>query len=246
MIKLRLVRTPIARDAALLHRLLDGMDFAYVSCMTIFNWHLPRPPHATAHASYVYRYRGPGFGGGFDTLGWFAAFKGQEGHRHVVHRRWLEYGPWRLIRRPDDVSVVEFHDPQAEEFEALEQAKPGHERLWDGFITKEFVFAEGRDFGFFNKRTRTLTRTVPPGVEIDRIDAKLMAAVRNFQRLEVGVVDHVEYVFLLESDARAHLHMLWLHGHGCRTFVDGLEVDLTESYQPPPPQPPAWVTKLQT
>ncbi|HBE33637.1 MAG TPA: hypothetical protein DD990_20560, partial [Cyanobacteria bacterium UBA11368] len=50
------------------------------------------------------KYIAPGFIDGHGGHGWACAFKG-EGHNHLVSRRWLEYGPWRLLRdEENDIS----------------------------------------------------------------------------------------------------------------------------------------------
>ena len=89
-------------------------------------------------------YRAPGFLDSHFDHGWGCALKGA-GHDHLVSRRWLEYGPWRLIRdEENDISLVQFHDLEADAITALEQAKPGHKRMGvsdtGGFINSKFEY----------------------------------------------------------------------------------------------------------
>ncbi|MFF0776571.1 hypothetical protein ACFYUK_47365 [Nonomuraea wenchangensis] len=42
-------------------------------------------------------YRARSFGGGHYPHGWACAFR-SKGHLTLVSRRWLEHGPWRLLR----------------------------------------------------------------------------------------------------------------------------------------------------
>jgi len=89
------------------------------------------------------KYYPPGFRGFHFLHGWACAFKG-EGHNRLVSRRWLEFGPWRLLRdETNDISLVQFHDINADPATALEQAKPGHERMGfsdkGGFIRRDYI-----------------------------------------------------------------------------------------------------------
>ena len=52
---------------------------------------------------------GIGFGNMHSSHGWACAFRGK-GHDRLVSRRWLDFGPWRVIRRPGDLTLVQFHD----------------------------------------------------------------------------------------------------------------------------------------
>ncbi len=67
---------------------------------------------------------------GFGAQGWMVAFKGA-GHDRLVSRRWLDHGPWAVLRDDDsDLTVVLFYDPDAPSAEvALAQSEPGHDRM---------------------------------------------------------------------------------------------------------------------
>ena len=243
-LKLRLWCHPGQPTEALLYRLVDDLPFTYAACDAHHEWESDYEPGK--RPLFTDRYLGPGFGGGFDTLGWFAAFRGEQGHRHLVSRRILAYGPWRIVRRPGDITIVQFYDPDASKDLTLEQAKPGHEPLWKAFFTETARLPRPYefDYGLFDARQRTLTRVVPAGKEMDEIAIHVFCRARNFPRLDLGPIARVDFVFLDPEQARRELHRLWLYGYGCRTFLHGREVDLTETYTPPPPTLPPWVRDL--
>jgi hypothetical protein len=192
-------------------------------------------------------YFGPGFGEGHHDLGWACAFKG-DGHDQLVSRRWLEHGPWRLVRGANDVSLVQFHDVAATDDEALQQATPGHRAMGitpeGGFIAPapwKWEFPALRSL--YDSSAQVLTvvvmgRTVAPGEMLEA------CAIRCYQPLEYPV-KNVAFVFPREEEARAHLHALWLRGLECRAIVDGREVRLDETYSPPPPEVPDWVKAVR-
>lgn len=176
----------------------------------------------------------PSFGDGHFGHGWVCGFRG-EGHRQLVSRRWLDHGPWRVLRGDHDTTLVEFHPMEAEPMRALEFARPGHARMGiskeGGFIPSRptpWQFPHLRNTYDPDKRELIVVvmgRDVPP---VEMLEA---CAIRLHQPLEVPV-DNVTYVFMEEARARAHLHDLWLRELGCRALIDGREVDLMEGYEP--------------
>lgn len=215
---------------------LEPMQF--MTCSNIFEWIIARKGDRVKH------YRGRSFGDGHDLHGWFSAFRG-EGHDRLASRRLLRYGPWRLIERPGDLSIIEYHDPNAEEFEALEQAIPGHQAMGlsptGAFIHPSYRFDENTNWGTYNKTNGDLERMVV-GREVPVTELRELAAIRLNQPLNVKVKRTV-LVFTDETQARAHLHAAWLWGSVVRTFVNGAEVELTADYVPPPPVVLDWVKK---
>lgn len=193
-------------------------------------------------------YEGPsiGFSDGHWNHGWMCAFKGK-GHDRLVSRRWLDYGPWRLIRdETHDLSIVQFHDLNADDETALAQAKPGHERMGisetGGFIQTDFVW-EHQSGASYDPVNQTLLYVVY-GRTVSQEEMLEAAAVKLWQPL-AKPVKQVAYVFMDEKAARAHLHEAWLHNVEVRTFINGAEVILTETYDPPAPKVPDWVKRLQ-
>lgn len=190
-------------------------------------------------------YAGPGFGFLHFPHGPMCAFRGA-GHGSLVSRRWLDFGPWRTIRRPGDVTVVQFHDLDADARTALAQAAPGHERMGatpsGGFLQRDRPIQPlGGLYTAPERRLRVLVhgRPVP---QREMLDA---CSVRRWQALGPDrPIDHVAYVFAVESEARAHLHELWLRDLECWTFVNGRETRIDLDHHPTPVKP-EWVVRLE-
>jgi hypothetical protein len=185
---------------------------------------------------------GPGFGDLHFPLGWACAFRGA-GHERLVSRRWLEFGPWRLMRGGHDTSFVQFHSLDADADTAFLQARAGHERMGisdvGGFIQSGYVYTFPLDGVYCpqEKRLRVLVhgRTVS---QLEMLDA---CAARLYQVLgPQRPVESIAYVFADEAEAAAHLHELWLRELECWTIVNGQEVRIDITYQPPPKVEPEW------
>jgi len=181
-------------------------------------------------------YRAGGLFGLHDN-GWASVFKGA-GHERVVSRRWLDFGPWRTHRRDGDVTVVEFHDIEANVDDALAQARPGHQRIMEGFIRFNYIIKHELD-GLYNDEKRRL-RIVRAGAQVTSDEMLDACAVRYLKPDPSTPIDHIAYVFPIEDEARAHLHELWLRELECWTIRDGNEVRLDDDYNPTPDKP-AWV-----
>lgn len=189
-----------------------------------------------------------GFGGAHLEHGWGCAFRGI-GHDRLVSRRWLDFGPWRAIRRPGDLTLIQFHDLDVDPDTAYAQAHPGHGRMGiaddGGFLQLPYPFAQDVS-GLYATGSRTLEIVVPPGSRIDQARMQDACAVRYMHRVEPPKehpIEQIAYVFLDEEDARAHCHELWLRELEC-WVADGngkRRIDL--DYQPTPTKP-AWVLAL--
>ena len=181
------------------------------------------------------------FGGAHYALGSFCAFKG-DGHANLVSRRWLEHGPWRLVRGRGDVSLVQFHDLAADPAEALAQAAPGHRRMADpevgGYIAKKFPY-ETRLEGLHSTRDRKLWITVAER-EVAPLEMLTACAARRDQKLGAGPFDSVAFSYIDEPVARRQVHELWLRELECWTYVKGVETRIDQDHRPPAPEPPAW------
>jgi hypothetical protein len=186
---------------------------------------------------------GPGFGDLHSPLGWACAFRGA-GHQRLVSRRWLEYGPWRLVRGEHDTSFVQFHALQADADTAFQQARAGHARMGisdiGGFIQSDYVYTHPVE-GLYvpeEKRLRVLVhrRKVSQREMLDACAARLYQALGAERPLA-----SIAYVFAVEAEALEHLHELWLRELECWTFVDGREVRIDLAYQPPMKAEPDWV-----
>ena len=177
--------------------------------------------------------------------GWGCAFKGV-GHQRLVSRRWLEFGPWRLLRGADDTSLVQFHDLEADPATALEQARPGHERMGispvGGYIPPGHVYAH--KIGGLYAPTERALKIVVHGREVSQSEMLDACAARLEQALgHESPLDRIAYVFMEEEEARRHLHELWLRELECRAIVAGSEVRLDADYHPTP-EKPEWVRRI--
>jgi hypothetical protein len=174
------------------------------------------------------KYRPPGFSDGHVPLGWAAAFKGA-GHDRLVSRRWLEDGPWKLYTGPNDVSLVVFHDLDADAATALDQARPAHARMGisdsGGFLQRPFAY-ELELSGLYEPATR-LMKVVVLGRELPDLELLEWAAARKEGKLAGGKpVDAVAFVFPKEAEAKKNLDRLARYGHQVWAIRAGDEVRL--------------------
>ncbi len=192
-----------------------------------------------------------GFGRTHRSHGWGCAFRGA-GHDRLVSRRWLDFGPWRVIRRPNDTTFIQFHDlaitdPAA----AYAQAAPGHERMGNsatgGYLQHQLDWIIGDDVpGLYFDKTRTLEVVVAPAIAVSQEDMLSYCALRLKHRLTppaTGRVERIAYVFMERADAEAHLHELWLRELEC-WYVEGRGKHRLDLDYHPVPNPPAWVRAL--
>ena len=189
------------------------------------------------------------FSGGHYLHGLACAFKGAAGHTRLAHRRWLEHGPWRLLRDEAlDLSIVQFHELDAPVELAVAQAAPGHALLgatWgSGFLPPTRVPQELQP-AHYEASSRTSVVVVPPGGTVSKRLMCEAAAIKANQPYPDTVVDQVAFVFLREEDARAELHELWLRGLEVRAITATGERRLDADYQAEPPPPPDWVKREQ-
>ncbi|NJM91185.1 MAG: hypothetical protein HC863_02735 [Myxococcales bacterium] len=195
-----------------------------------------------------------GFARSHISFGWGCAFRGA-GHDRLMSRRWLDFGPWRVMRRPHDTTLVQFHDlALTDPAEAYEQAKAGHERMSDGFLHHNYADFMEDVRGLYLPERQRLEIVVPPGTTVDPENLYGAAAVRLYFHANpnagghrkpgsIGPTKTVAYVFVDEAQARAHLHDLWLRELECWLVDDQGKRRLDDSYHPIP-DPPAWVKRL--
>ena len=215
---------------------LNQLGFSYATFRMNDNW------------SEEYGYRPPGFADNLPVHGWACAFKG-EGHNRLVSRRWLEWGPWRLIRdEAHDISFVQFHDLEADAATALEQAKPGHQRMGiedeGGFIQSHYCY-DYPPKGIYISSEKRLDIVVTPGRTISQAEMLDAAAARNLGHF-AQPVDSICYIFYDEEQAREHLHEMWLRELQVYWInMEGEKVRLDDSYDPGVPVKPDWVLELE-
>ena len=191
-----------------------------------------------------------GFGRSMISHGWGCMFRGA-GHDRLASRRWLDFGPWRVLRRPDDTTFIQFHDLAiTDPAEAYEQAKAGHERMGisptGGYIAWRLQgLLKGAGEGIYTASERLLEVVVGPGNTVTQAEMLCNAALRLHHRSAPTStpVERVAYVFVNEPDARAHLHELWLRELECWVVDDKGKRRLDLDYHPVP-EPPAWVKRL--
>jgi hypothetical protein len=190
------------------------------------------------------------FGSGHTNLGLACAFR-ERGHDDLVSRRWIEAGPWRVIRRPGDLTIVQFYDFDAEPRTAVRQATPGWKRLADvggGFLPNPFQFMRKVD-GLYDASRHTLERVVPPGEEIPPWLMNEYCAVRTRHHIRPPAradrpIDQVAFVFVDEAQARVHLDEMWLRELEVWVADGGGKRRLDDSYQPPLRSAPDWIAGL--
>jgi len=193
------------------------------------------------------------FGRGFGVHGVMCAFRGR-GHRELVSRRWLDYGPWRTIRdETTDTTYVQFHDYQADSQTALDQAGPGWQHMGisnnGGFLQSNYPFRyEWKGNYVPDQKLFRVIVAFDGEVNEDRLTEA--CALRRDQMLGPDKpIDNVAFVFLDPTVAHRHLHNLWLRDLQCRTFdrstPDAPEIRLDNTYEPPPPVKPQWVIDLE-
>ncbi|MEZ4360423.1 MAG: hypothetical protein R3B48_09595 [Kofleriaceae bacterium] len=191
---------------------------------------------------------------GFDRsmidLGWGCLFRGA-GHERLASRRWLDFGPWRVLHLPNDTTFVQFHDLAiTDPAEAYEQAKAGHERMGisptGGYIAWHIDgLLRYAGQGIYTPEEKLLQVVVDFGAEVKQSEMLCNAALRLHHRTAPSStpVERVAYVFVDEPDARAHLHELWLRELECWVADDKGLRRLDLDYHPVP-DPPEWVKRL--
>lgn len=200
-----------------------------------------------------FNYLGCGFGDMHHPTGWMCSFK-KNGHNRLVSRRWLDFGPWRVIRNKNDLTIVQFHELETDDRTALEQARPGHQLLTRGFLESdpewEHLFeppqskgANATIKGLYDSSTRTLMQIVT-GRDVSQEEMREACAIRLWKPL-AEPVERVAYKFIREEDARRHLHELWLREIEVYAFIDGVERRIDLDYSPPKPIAPDWVKRVQ-
>lgn len=191
-----------------------------------------------------------GFGRSMIDHRWECAFRGAS-HDRLVSRRWLDFGPWRVIRRPNDTTFIQFHDlALTDPEEAYAQPAPGHERMGNskigGFIQHGIDALLGQTRGLYIPEERKLEIVVGPGNRVEQFAMHCACAERLHSRLtrpSTERIDTAAYIFVDRGDAEAHLHELWLRELECWYMDERGKHRLDADYNPTP-NPPAWVRAL--
>jgi hypothetical protein len=136
----------------------------------------------------------------------------------------------KVIEGPEDVSLVLFHDLDADAEQALKQARPAHEQMGigdaGGFIQSGFAYE--RELAGLHVSDRRVMKVVVMGRELDDLELLEWAAARKGGKLAGGEpVDAVAFVFPTDAEAEKHLARLTRYGHQVWAIVQGAEVQLT-------------------
>jgi len=226
--------------------ILRLVDFDVAGVAPLRQEHQPKEPQWPDTVNGASR---RSFSEGHYIHGFAAAFRGDVGHKRLVSRRWLEHGPWRVIRDEAlDISFVQFHEIDAPMGLDAEQAWPGHHRMGldeDGGYTSPNHAIRLFKPSFYDPDTRTSIVIVPAGRAVSHDEMLEAAAVRANQPYPDLVIDQVAFVFANEADARLHLHDLWLRGLEVRAITPTGEVRLDDDYYADPPPKPDWVAREQ-
>ncbi|MFC7328417.1 hypothetical protein [Marinactinospora rubrisoli] len=179
-------------------------------------------------------YYAAGFGNHHLPHGWACAFRG-EGHRNLVSRRWLETGPWRVLRGPHDTTLVQFHDLSLDAEAALDQAVPAHEHMGispkGGYLQTPYVYRH--DLKGLYDENRHVLKIVVLGRTVPAVEMRDACAARRDNALGPDrPIDNVAFIFPDPEEARAHLPRLWPYELECWTIIDGVETRL-DTDQPP-------------
>ncbi|MCC6644643.1 MAG: hypothetical protein IT374_03600, partial [Polyangiaceae bacterium] len=212
-------------EPAALVRRLGRIPFTVASFATFHDW----------------SYRSPSLGDGHHRLGWGCAFQGA-GHARVVSRRWLATGPSRLLRGPNDTTLVQFHDFAVGMDEARAQAESAHADLLAGFLARDHRFATELA-GLHKGNDRSLVFVVHRRV-VSAAELYDAAAARWLQPLgPEKPVDKVVYVFIDRAEAEEQLPLLTRYGHHVHLIEDdGVERRIDDAYAPRVERP-AWTQR---
>ena len=193
-----------------------------------------------------------GWGFGHGPHGWACFLRGR-GHEQVVSRRYLHHGPWRTVHLPqEDLTLVQFHDLDADVHTAIEQASIGH--LLMGYSPVGGIFFHRGDAhplpeltGNYSRRTKTFFYMM-----LDKRISPKLASDLGWLRLhnrdgrgEIGKpVENIRLVYWDEEKALEDLEIAWRCEFEVACMIEGKEVRLDEGYESTW-EAPDWVKRLQ-
>jgi hypothetical protein len=205
------------------------------------------------HREWVkkFNYHATGFGSPLSgSLGWACAFKG-DGHNRVVSRRFLEHGPWRTIRdEAHDITLIQFHDLEADAATALEQARDGHDflaaPLQGGFYQKNLRLKSTEFSGVYDPNEKKQLMLIPAHDVVTRAQMMDACKIKHFQLLgEDKPLENVAFVFFGgEAEAQPYLPEMWMRELEVYAIDKGVERRLDLDYVPNI-EKPDWVKQLE-
>lgn len=227
-----------ALDVGALVTSLTGVEFETANVRHIRWWDNPRGPAYKAPASTM----------GTSPLGFAVALRGN-GHRRAISRRWLDRGPWRVLRGAHDTSLLQFHDETADVLTSLEQARPCHARLADPDqaplpIRDSYRAGQVPLQGTYVAPDRQLVVSVA-GRTVSRREMYEAVAARFYQLLGPDKpLDNVVFSFMDPAELDQALPDLWLYGLEARLRDGNGWHRVDDQYTPPPYDKPDWVKRL--
>ncbi len=200
-----------------------------------------------------------GWGMGHAGHGWACFLRGR-GHEQVVSRRFLHHGPWRTVYLPgEDLTMVQFHDLDADLHTAVQQARPGHEVMgYTGFGYSlsghhGIFFHRGPAHphpeitGTYDRRSKTFSFHMVEGQRLP-IEIANLGWFRLHNRDGRGElkrpVETIRLVYTDEARARADLELAWRCEFEVACVLGGEEIRLDEGYASTW-EAPDWVKRLQ-
>jgi hypothetical protein len=217
---------------------LSGVEFEMANVGKVFWWDNPNGPAYEAPESSV----------GRAALGSATAYRGR-GHGRAISRRWIERGPWRVLRGKNDTTLTQFHEEDVEMSTALEQARRCHVVMSDETqaplpTRKAYGAGELTLSGTWVEPTREFVVSVA-GREPGRRELREAVALRFFQLLGPDQpVDKVVYSFMDEKELKAVIDDLWLYDMEARLRDASGWHRRDDRYVPPPAHKPSWIEKL--
>lgn len=184
-------------------------------------------------------YYAPAISADHALLGWGMVFKGAGHERSVVSRRWLEHGPFRVLRGAEDTTLVQFHDLGVAGPTSLAQARPAHDWIAAGFLRPKHRYKHDIA-GVYTRSDGLLRILVDARSATDGELRDACAARRDRAGDHDKPIRNIAYVFVDEDEARGRLEALWLRGLECRVADGRGERRLDDRYQPAIAKP-GWV-----
>ena len=219
---------------------LANVEFEAANFCEIRWWDNPKGPAYKSPDGKVGTYR----------LGFAVAYRGK-GHDRAMSRRWLDRGPWRVLRGANDTTFPQFHDESADVVTSLEQAKPCHAQMSDRAqaplplreaYAAGAVPVQGTDLALERKYKLSVA-----GRRVSRLEMREVVAARYYQLLGPDrPIDNVLYTFMDKAELEEVLPDLWLYGLEAQ-YRDAAGLHrMDDSYVPPPYEKPDWVKRLST
>lgn len=217
---------------------LSRVEFEAANFRQIRFWDNPKGP----------AYKPPDSTIGTIPLGFAVAYRGK-GHERPMSRRWLDRGPWRVLRGAHDTTFLQFHDESADTRTSVEQARPCHAQMSDPEqrplpLRRAFAAGDVPVRGTYVLPERRLVVSVA-GRKVSRREMHEAVAARTYQLLGADKpLDNVVYSFADKAELEDALPDLWLYGLEARLRDGDGWHRMDDKLAPPPYDKPDWVKRL--